>query len=100
MEATIRVEQAEILSLGALAWLAAEEELWPVFLGSSGADAGDLRARLASGQVDTPLLVAVLEFLTMDDAWVLRAAESLSVPPETLLQALHALPGGAPVHWT
>ena len=96
----MKAEQAEILSLSVLGWLATQEELWPVFLGSTGADAGEIGARLASGTVEAPLLIAVLEFLAMDDSWVLQAAGALSVPPEALMQALHALPGGAPVHWT
>ena len=96
----MKTEQAEILSLAALSWLAAQDELWPVFLGSTGADAAEIGARLASGKVEAPLLIAVLEFLAMDDAWILQASGALSVPPEALMQALHALPGGAPVHWT
>ena len=96
----MKVEQAEILSLAALAWLASDEALWPVFLGSTGADAAEIRDRLSSGRVEPALLVAVLEFLAMDDAWLLQAGEALKVPPDALMQALHALPGGAPVHWT
>ena len=93
-------EQAEILSLRALAWLAAEEELWPVFLGSTGADAADLRGKLGSGAVDPALLASVLEFLTMDDRWVVQAATALDERPEALMQALDALPGAGRVHWT
>ena len=93
-------EQAEILSLRILGWLAADEDLWPVFLGSSGADAPSLQQSLASGSVDVSLLAAVLDFVLLDDAWTLRAAGALDVPPETFMRALHALPGSAPVHWT
>ena len=96
----MKTEQAEILSLAALGWLAAQDELWSVFLGSTGADAAEIGARLASGTVEPALLVAVLEFLAMDDAWMLEAAAALTISPEELMQALHALPGGAPVHWT
>ena len=96
----MRTEQAEILSLQALAWLASEEELWPVFLGATGADAGDLKAALASGAPDPATLAAVLEFLTMDDRWIARFCVATGQPPDAPLRALHALPGAAPVHWT
>lgn len=89
-------DQAETVALKALGWLVAHEELLPVFLGSSGASMDELRTR-----VDDPaFLGSVLEFLTMDDAWVLAFAEAAGLAPEDPLAARRALPGGEEVNWT
>lgn len=89
-------EAAETIALKALGWIAANDELMPLFLGSTGASMDDLRSR-----VDDPaFLVSVLEFLTMDDAWVLAFADAMDVSPEAPLAARRALPGGEEVSWT
>ena len=89
-------DQAELLAIRALGWLAANDELWPVFLGATGAEAGALRDRAQ----DPEFLGALLDFLLMDDAWVVEAGAALSVTPEALVTARHALPGGAEINWT
>jgi hypothetical protein len=92
----MRREAAETLALRALGWLAGNEDLLPVFLGSTGASLEDLRMRAAEPE----FLGSVLDFLLMDDAWVMGFSQAESVPPETLLAARQALPGGEAVHWT
>ena len=89
-------EAAETLALEALAWLAGNDELWPVFLGATGAAASDLRDRAA----DPEFLGAVLDFLTMDDAWVMAFCTAAGRPFTAPLAARAALPGGALPHWT
>lgn len=89
-------DQAETFALQALGWLASNDELMPVFLGSSGASVGDLRERAS----DPVFLASVLEFLLMDDAWIVAACDALGVPYETPQAARAALPGGEQVHWT
>lgn len=89
-------DQAETFALQALGWLASNDELMPVFLGSSGASVGDLRERAS----DPVFLASVLEFLMMDDAWIVAACDALRVPYETPQAARAALPGGEQVHWT
>ncbi|MCE8009383.1 DUF3572 domain-containing protein [Aestuariivita sp.] len=89
-------EFAETVALQALGWLVANDDLLPVFLGASGASEGDLRARAA----DPEFLGSVLEFLTMDDAWVVAFCDAQDLSYETPMQARAALPGGAQVHWT
>ncbi len=83
-------EQAEIIALRALGWLAANEELLPVFLGATGAGAADLRARAAEPE----FLASVLDFLLMDDQWVLGCTAALGEAPESLMRARMYLPGG------
>lgn len=88
--------EAEIVALKAMGWLAAEDELLPVFLGHTGASVDDLKTRVQ----DPDFLIAILSFLTMDDAWVLAFTDAMGLSPDTPLRALQALPGGAEVNWT
>lgn len=89
-------ESAEVLALQALGWLAGNDDLLPSFLGSTGATEADLRARAA----DPAFLGAVLDFLMLDDAWVMAFCDSHAIPYERIMPARAALPGGDQVHWT
>ncbi|SEQ27712.1 DUF3572 domain-containing protein [Thalassovita taeanensis] len=89
-------ESAETFALQALAWLAGNEDLLPVFLGATGASAQDLRDNAG----DPAFLAAVLDFLMMDDAWVIGFCDTLRVPYDRPMQARIALPGGQQVSWT
>lgn len=93
---TIARESAEAVGLKCLAWLVAEEDLLSVFMGSTGVSEADLRANAS----DPYFLGSILDFLLMDDAWVLRFCEAADVAPEVPMQARQALPGGQNVHWT
>lgn len=89
-------DAAETLALRVLAWIAASDDLLPVFLGSTGASEDDLRARAT----DPVFLGAVLDFLMMDDAWVIGFCDDAALPYERIMEARAALPGGEQVHWT
>lgn len=89
-------ELAEIGAMRALGWLVTREDLIEVFLGSTGAGAGDLRDRAA----DPEFLASVLDFILMDDAWVVACAEAMGVPPGQLQDMRQSLPGGGLPHWT
>lgn len=89
-------ETAETTALQALGWLVGNEELLPVFLGATGASESDLRA--AAG--DAEFLGSVLDFLLMDDAWVIAFCDAQTLPYERVMEARQALPGGGAVHWT
>lgn len=89
-------KSADVVALGALAWLVADDELLPVFLGATGASERDLRERAD----DPEFLASVLDFLLMDDAWVIAFCQAADLPGEAVLQARAALPGGADPHWT
>ena len=88
-------DQAEVVALGALAWIA-EAELLEVFQGATGADRDTIRG--AAG--DPAFLGAVLDFVLMDDDWVRGACDAQALPYEAILQARAALPGGDLPHWT
>ena len=89
-------DAAETVGLRALAWLTGNDELLPVFLGSTGAGLDDLRA----GAGDPAFLGSVLDFLTMDDAWVVAVCDAEGRAYETPMRARAALAGGGDVHWT
>ena len=89
-------EASETLALQALGWLAANEELLPVFLGATGASVDDLKTQATQPE----FLGSVLDFITMDDAWVVAFCDAVQVDYAAPLQARHALPGGGQVHWT
>ena len=89
-------DAAETLALQSLAWLAANEELLPVFTGATGSTQSDLRQH--AGQPE--FLASVVDFLLMDDAWIMACCDALNQPYTALMQARAALPGGADVNWT
>lgn len=92
----MKQETAETVALKALAWLVGNEELLPVFLGSTGADEADLGQRAS----DPEFLGSVLDFIVMDDAWVAAFCESAGLGFADPLTARQALPGGALPNWT
>ncbi|PRY79659.1 uncharacterized protein DUF3572 [Yoonia maritima] len=89
-------EQAQVIALQALAWLVGNDELCPIFLGATGGSADDLRAKAT----EPAFLAAVLEFITMDDAWVVAFCDTLDLAYDKPLRARYALPGAEAVHWT
>lgn len=89
-------DAAETFALTALAWLAGNEELFPVFLGSTGAGRDTVREQAG----DPEFLASVLDFLLMDDAWIMSFCDDAGIAYDHPMQARAALPGGAQVHWT
>lgn len=87
---------AETIALEALAWLVGHDELGPVFLGSTGASAGELADRAS----EEAFQLSVLEFLTLDDAWVTGFCDAAGRAYELPMQARAALAGPAGMHWT
>ena len=89
-------ERTETIALQALGWLAGNEELLPVFLGASGATTDDLRSRAT----DQDFLASVLDFLTMDDAWVVAFCDSAFLDYQEPMFARQLLNGAGETHWT
>ena len=89
-------EQAEVIARQALGWLAANDELWPVFLGSSGAAAEDLRDRAGEAEFQA----SVLEFLTMDDGWVTAFCDGAGYEYDAPHTAMLVLAGPSRMNWT
>ncbi|WP_170374631.1 DUF3572 domain-containing protein [Ruegeria atlantica] len=93
---SINAQSAETLALNVLSWLVGNEELLPIFLGSTGASTQDLRERAGEPE----FLGSVLDFLVLDDSWVIAFCDANSVPYDLPGQARAILSGGADVHWT
>ncbi|MGB3690856.1 MAG: DUF3572 domain-containing protein [Jannaschia helgolandensis] len=91
----MRQDDAEVIALGALAWLA-QAELLDTFQSATGADRETIRGAAA----DPDFLGAVLDFVLLNDDWVQGVCTAQSLPFDRLLQARTALPGGQLPHWT
>ena len=89
-------ERAETVALKALAWLAQDDDLLGAFLGASGLSARDVGARAQ----DPDFLVALLDFITSDDAIVRAFCDAEGLRYEDPLAARRAIPGGEEIHWT
>jgi hypothetical protein len=68
-------DTAETIAIQALGWLASDEDLLPVFMGASGVSADDMRTRAN----DPTFLISLLDFITMDDAWVMRFCDAHAI---------------------
>lgn len=92
----MRQENAETVALQVLGWLAGNEDLFGTFLGATGASVDDL----ATSAQQPGFLGSILDFLLMDDAWVMAFCEAENLRYEIPMQARAALPGGEQMHWT
>lgn len=87
---------AEILALKALEWLVGNDELFVIFLGSSGASIQDVTL----GAKNPDFLGSILDFILMDDAWVKEFCEAESFKFNEPYIARQHLPGGDIPNWT
>lgn len=85
-------EAAEALALGALAFVAADEDRLTRLLASSGLDPADLAARAG----DPEFLGFVLDAVLSDEETAATFAAVQQLSPEDLHRARAALPGAAP----
>ena len=92
----MNTNEAELLAIRALSWIAERDELASSFLGASGAAADDLRARAS----DPEFLGFVLDFMLSDEDALLGFAEDAGIPPDAPMRARAALPGGDLPNWT
>lgn len=88
----MKTEQAEILALQVLAFLAAEPERLGNFLAATGIGPESLRAQAQSPE----LMAGVLDYLLQDDALLLACCEACEVNSEALLKARQKFPGFFP----
>lgn len=89
-------EAAETLALTGLGWLVGNDELLPVFLGSTGSTEADLR----TGAGDSDFLASVLDFLMLNDTWIIAFCDASGLDYGDPARARAALPGGEAMHWT
>jgi hypothetical protein len=55
---------------------------------------------MKSNAQEAGFLISVLDFLMMDDQWVLDCCEGTGLDPKNMRFARLALPGGEEMHWT
>ena len=84
-------EQAEILAIKALTFLAHSGEDLDRFMTLSGIAPTDLRSRAG----DPEILAAVLDFMLSDDSRITTFCEEVAIDPRELHAARRALPGAA-----
>ena len=89
-------DDAEIYALKAANWLLSNQELLDLFMGSSGVSENTIKSDIQN----TVFLVAVLDFLLLDDKWVMEACDAMKLQPELMQTARLFLPGGDQVNWT
>lgn len=82
-------ENAEILALQGLGWLAGEAEELQKFLNLSGIDAEGLRQAAGTPEMG----IAILDYLLGHEPLLLRFCDSAEVAPKELHLARHALGG-------
>ena len=90
------LEEAETYALKAANWLLSNQELLDLFMGSTGVSENTIKSDIQN----TVFLVAVLDFLLLDDKWVMEACDAMKLQPELMQTARLFLPGGDQVNWT
>ena len=85
----MNTENAEILALQGLGWLAGDEEGLERFLALSGLDMGSLRTQAGSPDMN----IAVLDFLLGHEDLLMRFCEASGIAPRDLHLARHRLGG-------
>ena len=94
---SVSKDAAATIALKALAWLVNNEELISVFLGSTGASVDDLKAQAN----DSGFQASILEFMTMDDSWVVAFCDETGETDYMVpMMARQVLLGEARRHWT
>jgi uncharacterized protein DUF3572 len=80
-------DEAERIALEALGYLVADEDRLWAFLGATGLEPGTIRQAAR-----TPgFLVAVLDHVAANEAFLIELAATLGIKPERLMEARHTL---------
>ena len=89
-------DEAEILALKALTYLAGLDEMMDRFAALSGMAVGDIMERAQ----DPEMLAGIIDFFLFDEALLTEFCEAHDIDPEDPARARMALPGGDLPHWT
>ena len=89
-------EIAETRALEVLTWVLSEDDLIQVFMGATGASQNDMRSNTLSHQ----FLISILDFVLMDDRWVISCSKFLNIDPFQIQLIRMSLDGGQEVNWT
>ena len=89
-------EIAETRALEVLNWVLSEDDLIQVFMGATGASQDDLR----SNTLNHEFLISILDFVLMDDSWVISCSKFMNIDPSQIQVIKMSLDGGQEVNWT
>ena len=89
-------EIAETRALEVLTWVLAEDDLIQVFMDATGASQDDLRSNTSNHE----FLVSILDFVLMDDSWVISCSKFMNIDPSQIQIIKMSLDGGQEVNWT
>ena len=89
-------EIAETRALEVLTWVLSEDDLIQGFMGATGASQNDLRSNTLSHE----FLLSILDFVLMDDRWVISCSKFLNIDPSQIQLIRMSLDGGQEVTWT
>ena len=89
-------EQAELLAIRMIEWLAQDEKRFDGFMRASGATVDEIRSNAAEPE----FLASVVDHMMASDARVAEFCDEMSIPCETPMEARRALPGGDAPWWT
>ena len=89
-------EIAETRALEVLTWVLSEDDLIKVFMGTTGASQHDLR----SNTLNHEFLTSILDFVLMDDSWVISCSKFMNIDPSQIQVIKMSLDGGQEVNWT
>ena len=89
-------EIAETRALEVLTWVLSEDDLIQIFMGATGASQNDLRSNTLSHE----FLLSILDFVLMDDRWVISCSKFLNIDPSQIQLIRMSLDGGQEVTWT
>ena len=89
-------EIAETRALEVLTWVLSEDDLIQVFMSTTGASQDDLR----SNTLNHEFLISILDFVLMDDSWVISCSKFLNIDPSQIQVIKMSLDGGQEVNWT
>lgn len=89
-------QKAEELAIVALGWIAASDDLMGVFLGATGSSIDMVRSQAT----DPEFLGSVLDFLLMNDEWIIGFCDATALDRRQPMIARQLLPGGGVPNWT
>ena len=89
-------ELAETRALEVFTWVLSEDDLIQVFMRATGASQNDLRSNTLSHE----FLISILDFVLMDDRWVISCSKFLNIDPSLIQLIRMSLDGGQEVNWT
>lgn len=82
------LQDAQIIALKAIAFIAADEDLLPRFVALTGCGADEIKSRIH----DPSFLGGVLDFILADEPTLLAFVAAEELAPETPMAARHKLP--------